>query len=130
MYQHHDLFRIEQRFDTTAAVVELHGEFDVLPAERLTLCLRNLAKCPQRDLIVDLRPATFIDASLLGVLCDAHEALRRDGRRLKVVATRPMTLRILRLCRLDHEFQILATLPVPDGLAATIGANGSPGPRL
>ncbi|WP_369214892.1 STAS domain-containing protein [Streptomyces flavofungini] len=112
-----DSFRLVQRHHTTAVVVELHGEFDVLSAASLDTCLHALTSVPDRDVVVDLRPATFIDCSTLGVLCGAHQRLRTDGRRLQVVVTRPLTLRVLRLLRLDHTFRVLDTWP-PSGREA------------
>ncbi|MGW3115826.1 STAS domain-containing protein [Streptomyces sp. NPDC001107] len=91
-------------------VVEVHGEVDILTATPLSARLDSLTAGPCPDLVLDLRPVTFIDGSGLRLLCRArNRVLARQGR-LRLVADSGRLLRILRIALLGDVFDILPDL--------------------
>ncbi|MFT2016666.1 STAS domain-containing protein [Streptomyces sp. 796.1] len=110
MRQWHSEFQARCWYDDAVTVVELHGEIDIVAAEALAPRLRRLTAGSGHEVIVDLRPVTFIDCSGLGMLCVLHERLIARGRRLRVVATRPLTLKMLRLTGLHRAFVVHGSL--------------------
>ncbi|NUP40415.1 MAG: STAS domain-containing protein [Streptomyces sp.] len=91
-------------------VVEMHGEIDMLTATPLSARLDTLTAGPRPQLVLDLRPVTFIDGSGLRLLCRArNRVLARQGR-LRLVADSGRLLRILRLALLADVFEILPDL--------------------
>ncbi|MFI6642954.1 STAS domain-containing protein [Streptomyces sp. NPDC050504] len=111
MSQRQTHFRARQRKCGTSVVVELRGELDILTAQPLASCLRILTSGEGRDVIVDLRGVTFVDCSGLRPLCVAHTRLAAQGRRLRIVVTRPFVVKVLALCGLDETFELLETVP-------------------
>ncbi|MCC5477813.1 STAS domain-containing protein [Streptomyces barringtoniae] len=96
-----------------ATVVALHGEIDVLTAPALSRRLDALTTSPQPDLVLDLRPVTFIDCSGLGVLCRArNRALARQGR-LRLITQSAGFRRILRVTGLEDVFEVHTRPPQP-----------------
>jgi anti-sigma B factor antagonist len=96
-----------------ATVVSLHGEIDVLTVPALSRRLDALTACPRPDLVLDLRPVTFIDCAGLGVLCRAHNrALARQGR-LRLITESARFRRILRAAGLGDVFEVHTRLPQP-----------------
>ncbi|MFE5402508.1 STAS domain-containing protein [Streptomyces sp. NPDC056580] len=92
-------------------VVALDGEIDVLSVDALAQRLDALTAGPRPDLVLDLRPATFIDCAGLGVLCRArNRALARRGR-LRLVAESTSFTRLLRLSGLGGVFEVHRGLP-------------------
>ncbi|AKJ15356.1 hypothetical protein ABB07_36440 [Streptomyces incarnatus] len=96
-----------------ATVVSLHGEIDVLTVPALSRRLDALTTCPQPDLVLDLRPVTFIDCAGLGALCRArNRTLARRGR-LRLVTDSAGFRRILRATGLGDVFEVHTRLPQP-----------------
>ncbi|MFE6779538.1 STAS domain-containing protein [Streptomyces sp. NPDC057702] len=126
MRQWHSEYQARCWYDDANTVVELHGEIDIAAAECLAPRLRRLAAGASHEVVIDLRPVTFIDCSGLSMLCALHELLMVDGRRLRVVATRPVTLKMLRLTRLDHAFVVHGSLR--EARAATRAPRGPQSP--
>lgn len=110
MRQWHSEFQARCWYDDGIAVVELQGEIDIVAAESLAPRLRRLTAGSGHEVIIDLRPVTFIDCSGLGMLCVLHERLIARGRRLRVVATRPLILKMLRLTGLHRAFVVHGSL--------------------
>ncbi|MEU5313275.1 STAS domain-containing protein [Streptomyces sp. NPDC021562] len=96
-------------------VVTLCGELDLLAAVPLRARLDALTREPHPDLVLDLRPATFIDCSGLGVLCRARNRVGARCGRLRLV-TDGRVLRIIRAAGLDGVFELHPRLP--DSLTA------------
>ncbi|MDT3399384.1 STAS domain-containing protein [Streptomyces sp. B1866] len=97
--------RLRTRTAGTAALVEVHGEIDLSTAPELTAALDAATARARPDVVVDLRPVTFLDCSGLSALCRArHRALDRGGR-LRLVLDDPYRLRILRLAGLGGVFE-------------------------
>ncbi|MER6573259.1 STAS domain-containing protein [Streptomyces sp. NPDC001093] len=96
-----------------ATVVALHGEIDVLTAPALSRRLDALTTSPRPDLVLDLRPVTFIDCIGLGVLCRArNRTLARQGR-LRLITESAEFRRILRVTGLGDVFEVHTRLPLP-----------------
>ncbi|MCX4724117.1 STAS domain-containing protein [Streptomyces sp. NPDC090052] len=85
-------------------VVELRGEIDLLAAGHIRECT-DAATAPQgARVIVDLRPATFIDCAALGLLCRARRRVLDRGGSIDLVCTRALHLRMLRVTGLAGYF--------------------------
>jgi anti-anti-sigma factor len=65
-------------------VIELEGEWDIARRDELAATVdKTLAACDaSAAIVVDLRPATFIDSSALSVLVNLYNRLRGDERKL------------------------------------------------
>ena len=83
-----------------AAVVAVHGEVDASNAPDLALRIGNASRDTRGPVIVDLRDASFVAASGMRVLVDAHTRLRRQERRLALVCPPSPTLQLFSLTRL------------------------------
>ncbi|MDF3145444.1 MULTISPECIES: STAS domain-containing protein [unclassified Streptomyces] len=104
-------------------IVALHGEIDLVTAMPLAACLDALASGPRPDLVVDLRPVSFIDCSGLGVLCRTrNRVLARHGRLRLVIGSRRV-LRILRAAGLSGVFEVHPDLSRALGRAPTVDAS-------
>jgi anti-sigma B factor antagonist len=102
-------------------VVEVDGAIDVASAPQLRDCLRQLIDAGRRQLVVDLRQASFIDSAGLGVLVGAYRRVRahdQDNGTVELVCD-GLVLRILRLTGLDRVFPLHATLT--DALGGAFG---------
>lgn len=85
-------------------VVELRGEIDLLAAGDIRECT-DAATAPRgARVIVDLRPATFIDCAALGLLCRARRRVLDRGGSIDLVCTRALHLRMLRVTGLARYF--------------------------
>ncbi|MEU0219929.1 STAS domain-containing protein [Streptomyces sp. NPDC006265] len=101
-------------------VVELHGEIDLLTASALSARLDPLTAGPCPDLVLDLRPVSFIDCSGLALLCRTRNRVLARYGRLRLVAEGPHFRRILRCTGLAGVFETYPCLPealrhIPDG---------------
>ncbi|MFD7136793.1 STAS domain-containing protein [Streptomyces sp. NPDC059894] len=115
MSEHHDgsAHHHTERVVGGTTVVELRGEIDLLTASPLSARLDALTSRPRPDLVVDLRPVSFIDCSGLNVLCRARNRILAGHGRLRLVVDSDGLLRVLRLARLADVFEILSHLPGP-----------------
>ncbi|MFJ2238074.1 STAS domain-containing protein [Streptomyces sp. NPDC087859] len=103
--------RSTERVIGGTTVVELRGEIDILEAPPLSARLDTLTAGPCPDLLLDLRPVSFIDCSGLRVLCRVrNRVLTRHGR-LRLVSDSPRFARILRSTFLTNLFEIHSDLP-------------------
>ncbi|MER5436465.1 STAS domain-containing protein [Streptomyces sp. NPDC002588] len=96
-------------------VVTLQGEIDLLAVPELAARLDALTEGPRPDLVLDLRPVSFIDCAGLGVLCRALRRARARHGRLRLVTDSARFLRILRCTSLAGAFDIRSRWP--EGLA-------------
>ncbi|MEU9962850.1 MULTISPECIES: STAS domain-containing protein [Streptomyces] len=109
-------------------VAEIAGELDIFAAGRIVARLDSLvqARCP--DLILDLRPVTFLDCAGLSLLCRLrNRVLERDGR-LRLVIDDPRFVRLLRMVRLEDAFEVLEDLtPAIAGVADPVAGGSGDG---
>lgn len=105
-------------------VVELYGEIDILTAPPVSAHLDVLTAGPRPELVLDLRPVTFIDCRGLAVLCRARARVLNRGGRLRLVISGPRIPWLLRRTGLGQAFDVYPGLlealaaspdhPVPD----------------
>ncbi|MFF3817865.1 STAS domain-containing protein [Streptomyces bluensis] len=91
-------------------VVVLRGEIDILTAPAVAARLDALTAGPHPDLVLDLRPVTFIDCTGVGLLCRArNRTIARDGR-LRLVTDSAGVRRILHGTFLSGVFEVYGHL--------------------
>ncbi|MFF6953264.1 STAS domain-containing protein [Streptomyces iakyrus] len=95
----------------TARVVTLHGELDLLTAPVLRARLDDVTAGPCPDLVLDLRPVSFIDCVGLGVLCRVRNRVRARHGRLRLVTDSTRLARVLQHTGLAGAFEILTGVP-------------------
>lgn len=95
-----------------AQVVTLRGELDLLAAPALRARLDMLTAGPCPDLVLDLRPVSFIDCSGLGVLCRVRNRVRARQGRLRLVTDSTSLRRVLRHTGMAGVFELLPGMPV------------------
>ncbi|WP_327087529.1 STAS domain-containing protein [Streptomyces viridochromogenes] len=84
-----------------------------------------MASGPRPDLVVDLRPVSFIDCSGLGVLCRTRNRVLARRGRLRLVIGSSRVLRILRAAGLGGVFEVhpdlsRALAPAPPAHASAV----------
>lgn len=95
----------------TTRVVTLHGELDLLTAPPLRDRLDMLSSGPCPDLVLDLRPVSFIDCAGLGVLCRVRNRVRARHGRLRLVTGSASLRRVLRHTGMAGVFEVLPGMP-------------------
>ncbi len=82
-----------------ARVVTLRGEWDVANREQLRETLHAVGA--ERDVLVDLREASFFDSTALGELIALYKRLNGKGHRLEALVGGSNMRRLLELTSLD-----------------------------
>ncbi|GAA4323939.1 hypothetical protein GCM10023086_50100 [Streptomyces venetus] len=98
-------------------MVMLRDEIDLLTAPALRARLDLLTAGPRPDLVLDLRPVSFIDCAGLGVLCRARNRVLARRGRLRLVTDSTFLRRVLRHAGLAGVFEVLPGMP--EGVAGT-----------
>jgi anti-sigma B factor antagonist len=89
-------------FDRLRALIRVTGELDVGTSPPLWAVLRGHLDAGRRFLRVDLSGVTFLDASVLGGITEAHhQALARRGT-LVITGVRSLVARVLHVTGLDE----------------------------
>ncbi|MGC9670584.1 STAS domain-containing protein [Planosporangium sp. 12N6] len=92
-------------------VVTVDGALNVAAVRGLGAVVdRALAQRPQR-LVIDLSDCTFLDASAIEVLVDAHRRVWRAGGLLTLRHPSPRVRRLLEIARVGHVLHIAPALP-------------------
>jgi len=107
-----------------ASVVTLRGEWDVSSRERLRTALQSMGV--DRDVLVDLRQASFFDSTALAELIALYKRLSGAGRRVEALVGDSNMRRLLELTSLDgllgvtpeRAAYLSERLPAPDWSAA------------
>ncbi|UNO38568.1 STAS domain-containing protein [Streptomyces sp. MST-110588] len=109
-------------------VVTLHGEIDVATAPLAEAHLKAAARHPGPRVVVDLRPADFIDCATLGLLCRIRQRIHEQGGQLRLVCVRAQHLHLLGITGLSSLFRPVATLEeaCAGGLPVRGGEAGGP----
>ncbi|MGW0880133.1 STAS domain-containing protein [Streptomyces sp. NPDC002671] len=102
---------VAHRAADAATVISLHGEIDLPAVSALSERLDALTAHPCPDLVLDLRPVTFIDCSGLGILCRVRNRVLARRGRLRLVAESTAFRRMLRATGLGDVFELHARLP-------------------
>ncbi len=87
------------------AVVELHGDLDVLVVDDLRELITK-AGDSYANVILDLGDVRLIDSSGLGAVVRAHQNAKRNGGVLCLVAPSPFIVTVLHTMRLHSVFPI------------------------
>ncbi|MEU2912723.1 STAS domain-containing protein [Streptomyces massasporeus] len=95
-----------------AHVVTLRGELDLLAAPALRARLDMLTTGHRPDLVLDLRPVSFIDCTGLGVLCRVRNRVSARQGRLRLVTDSTSLRRVLRHTGMAGVFELLPCMPV------------------
>jgi anti-sigma B factor antagonist len=86
----------------TCAVIELSGELDVAGAGMLESALRDLELSPVRDVVLDLRRLSFIDAAGLNAVLDLYAECLSANALLTIIPGPRSVHRVFQLTRLDQ----------------------------
>lgn len=81
--------------DPRIRLLALSGELDLATEREVRAELAQAAGDRSRELVVDLRPVTFIDSSGLALIVHAHLQLERQGRALACVVRDGAVRRLL-----------------------------------
>jgi anti-anti-sigma factor len=88
--------------------IQLFGELDINTARELGPTLSEAVGDTSRELVVDLRRATFIDSTLLGALARAAGQMRNQGRMVTLVRTPASPIdRLLEVSGLSECFALV-----------------------
>ncbi|MCX5367519.1 STAS domain-containing protein [Streptomyces sp. NBC_00124] len=101
---------VARKVDGTT-IVTLHGEIDLVTAIPLASRLDAFSSGPHPDLVLDLRPVSFIDCAGLGVLCRTRNRVGARHGRLRLVTESGGFLRVLRAAGLGGVFEVHPRLP-------------------
>jgi anti-anti-sigma factor len=103
-------------------VVALEGEFDLGTVDRVESMLGSLQ--PSDDIVIDLRPTTFVDSVTLARLVSAARRQASGGGRLVLAEARASAVRrVLSITQLDR------VLPYADTVDAAVDLlRGAPHP--
>ena len=104
-------FSFETELRGALAVVELHGELDLLATAALESELERLADEPGVDVVaLDLRPLDFVDSSGLRVVLLANERLDSNERRLVLVRGSSDVQRVFEITHMAERLDFVASL--------------------
>lgn len=102
-----------------ASTVVASGELDLACADDLGMTLHDQARRGRRHVHVDLSEATFLDATVLGVLVQAHlDFLQRHGT-LVLTGVGRRIQRLLRVTGLEDVLVVAGPQPAARDLTAT-----------
>jgi anti-sigma B factor antagonist len=91
-------------------VVEFRGEIDLGTAPEVRLHIDAASALPEARLIVDLRPAEFLDCTAFGLLCWARRRVRDRGGGMVLICVWAWHLRLLRIAGLRDSFRVVGTM--------------------
>jgi anti-sigma B factor antagonist len=98
---------VDVRQDGAAVRVALHGELDILSAERVDHELRLAEEGLPTTMIIDLRTLRFIDSTGLRMVLAADLRARRAGRRLVIVRGPDPVHRVFKIALLDRRLEFV-----------------------
>jgi anti-sigma B factor antagonist len=104
------VFEVQERTQSGAAVVSVVGEVDLATAPELRTVLDKVLDGGASTLVVDLSASTFIDSTALGVLIGAWKRSQNEGRAMSVVAADPRILRVFEITGLTDLFPLHGSL--------------------
>ncbi len=104
--------RIRDRVLGTTVVIELAGRLTV--NDRPGLLRDAVVEALDKGaavVVLDLTGVRYMDSTRLGELIAAHVAASRRGRQLKLAATPPRVVELLRIAGLDRVFDRVESAP-------------------
>ncbi|MEU7058012.1 STAS domain-containing protein [Streptomyces sp. NPDC046197] len=96
---------VERTIGGTTVVI-LRGQVDLVTQLSLTARVDALTAGPRPDLVLDLRPVSFIDCAGLGLLCRARNRVAAGDGRLRLVSDSASFRRLLQLTGLAGVFEV------------------------
>jgi anti-sigma B factor antagonist len=99
----------DEAVDDHTHVVAVRGDIDLYSAPDLRECLDELIAAGKTRVLVDLREASFIDSTTLGVLVGAIKRLRIHGGQLALACDDPSILRVFAITGLDEVIGVHPT---------------------
>lgn len=97
-------FDLRERLQAGYTVVAVSGDLDVLTAPQLRDRLIEIVERGDRQLLVDLRPTTFVDSSGLSALVTGVKRLRSLGGDIGLVCPPGNVRRLIEISALDQVF--------------------------
>jgi anti-sigma B factor antagonist len=98
--------RREESLGGDKMVMELHGELDMFISPGLAARFHELAEDGDRDVVVDLSDARFIDTTVLETFVTAQKELQDHKHALAVIADGPYTRRTFELTGLNEVLRV------------------------
>jgi anti-sigma B factor antagonist len=99
-------FGINRReLDERTSVIAVQGDLDLATAPQLKWMLVDALEEGHRQLVLDLKNATFMDSTALGVLVGVSRSLGADGT-LAIVCANDKLLKIFEVSGMDGVFAI------------------------
>lgn len=86
--------------DPFRTVVRVCGDHDPATRTHLSRTIARAARLDDADMVVDLSDTTFMDASTIGAIVNAHNRLLAGSRSLSVRAPSPLARRLFGICGL------------------------------
>jgi anti-sigma B factor antagonist len=86
-------------------VLALSGELDIARTPRLRVAINEVLRARPAALVVDLCQVSFIDSTALALLLNAQRRATQHGIALRLACNVATTLELLKLTRLDREFE-------------------------
>jgi anti-sigma B factor antagonist len=102
-----------------AHLVTAEGELDLAAAPRLATVLSMAVGGPERTVVLDLLPVTFIDSTALGAIMHASSNCEEADKRMMVVVAEGPVRRLLEITNLTGRFRLYPDLDA----ALTAAAN-------
>jgi anti-anti-sigma factor len=93
-----------------AHLVTAEGELDLAAAPRLATVLSMAVEGPERSVVLDLLPVTFIDSTALGAIMQASGNCETAGKRMLVVVAEGPVRRLLEITNLTGRFGLYPDL--------------------
>lgn len=99
--------RIDVRTAPDRAVVEMHGELDLLGAPLLQERIAEALADPRGILVLDLDGLRFVDSAGLRVILEAHERARESGQEFALTKGSDQVQRLLNIVGIDQHLRII-----------------------
>ena len=87
-----------------ALLIRLEGEFDISESDRLQKCFETAADAP--ILILDFEKTTYVDSSVLHVLCALQSTMDARAAKLILINLGKPLRRLFEIMRLDTLFDL------------------------
>jgi anti-sigma B factor antagonist len=85
------------------------GELDTHGQTQVSLQMTALTVPFRRDSIVDMSGVTYISSMGIGLLLNISSGLKRQGKRLIILAPQPPVLSVLQVARLQSHLYVIAS---------------------
>lgn len=95
-------FEITETQMADAVCLEIEGEVDALTVPKLAAELSTVVRRSEKDIVVDLRKANFIDSAGLQILLATQRRLNTASRKLTVICNAGPVKRVIEVARLDE----------------------------